>query len=220
MWRLHAVFDLPTERFSAFELTDETVGEQFDRAAVIPGEIRIADRYYLQLERMARVLAEGGDLIVRPLDLIKVLKTATECGVLDRPIAIARNGAEPMALRLVAIRKPEEARNATMAKARRKAAKNGSKIVPQTLVAAEWLILVTSLPKEPGTLRDIGALYRLRWRIEIAFKHLKSVSGLDGPPAANVDTAKAYDLAHLLLHVLTEPLIADHLGASPRSKVA
>jgi hypothetical protein len=41
VWRVHAVFDLPSERFSAFELTDELGGERFDRAAVVPGEIRL-----------------------------------------------------------------------------------------------------------------------------------------------------------------------------------
>ena len=53
-------------------------------------------------------------------------------------------------------------------------------------------------------------------RIEIAFKHLKSGTGLDRPPAETAAMAKAYVLAHLLLILLTEPLIADHLGDSPR----
>ena len=65
LWRVRAALDLPTERFSAFELTDEKVAEQFDRAAVVKGEIRIGDRYYLQPERIANVLAAGGDIIVR-----------------------------------------------------------------------------------------------------------------------------------------------------------
>src|SRR5262249_52238262 len=30
VWRVHAVFDLPSERFSAFELTDESEGECLD----------------------------------------------------------------------------------------------------------------------------------------------------------------------------------------------
>lgn len=65
VWRVHAVFDLPSERFSAFELTDETEGERLDRAAVVPGEIRIADRAYLQPERLAKVLEAGADVIIR-----------------------------------------------------------------------------------------------------------------------------------------------------------
>ena len=67
VWRVHAVFDLDgkTERFSAFELTDEREGERLDRAAVVPGEIRIGDRAYLQPARIAAVRAAGADVLIR-----------------------------------------------------------------------------------------------------------------------------------------------------------
>jgi len=234
LWRVHATLDLPTERFSAFDLTDEKVGEQLDRAAVIAGEIRIADRYYLQPARIANVLAAGGDIIVRArwnavrwldadgrkADLIEILKKARGRGLLDRPIWICGAEGAPIGLRLVAIRRPKESRDQAIAAARRKAQKNGVTIKPQTLIAAEWLLLVTSLPKATFSLADIGALYRLRWRIEIAFKYLKSGTGLTRPPAETAETAKAYVLSHLLLILLTEPLMAEHLGDSPRQEAA
>ena len=234
VWRVHATFDLPTERFSAFELTDETVGEQFDRAAVVPGEIRIGDRCYLQPERVAKVIAAQGDIIIRArwnavrwldaegekFDLITLLKAKRGRGIIDQPIWIACAKAAPLALRLVAIRRPKEARDQAIEKARKKAQKNGVTIMPETLIAAEWMILVTSLPKEVFSLQDISALYRLRWRIEIAFKHLKSGAGLARPPAETAAMAKPYVLSHLLLILLTEPLIADHLGDSPRQEAA
>ena len=234
LWRVQAIFDLPTERFSAFELSDETVGEHFDFAAVVPGEIRIGDRNYLQPDRITNVLAAQGDVIIRArwnavrwldatgekADLIAVLKAKRGHGVIDQPIWIACAKSAPLALRLIAVRRPKEARDQAIAQAHKKAQKNGVTIMPQTLIAAEWMILVTSLPKETFSLQDISALYRLRWRIEIAFKHLKSGTGLARPPAETAAMAKAYVLAHLLLILLTEPLIAEHLGDSPRRVAA
>ena len=234
LWRVQAAFDLPTERFSAFDLTDETVGEQFDRAAVVAGEIRIGDRNYLQPDRIANVLAAGGDIIVRArwnavrwldvdgerADLIAILKAERGRGLVDQPIWIARGKAQSLALRLVALRRPKAARDQAIATARKKAKNNGTTIMPQTLISAEWMILVTSLPEETFSLQDISALYRLRWRIEIAFKHLKSGTGLTRPPAETAAMAKAHVLAHLLLSLLTEPLIAEHLGDSPRREAA
>lgn len=111
-------------------------------------------------------------------------------------------------------------RDQAIATARKKAKNNGTTIMPQTLISAEWMILVTSLPKETFSLQDISALYRLRWRIEIAFKHLKSGAGLARPPAETAEMAKAHVLAHLLLSLLTEPLIADHIGGSSRQEAA
>src|SRR5260370_23309068 len=65
LWRVHSAFDLPGERFSYFELTDEKGGETLDRIPVVKGEIRIGDRAYLQPDRIARVLEAGADVLVR-----------------------------------------------------------------------------------------------------------------------------------------------------------
>jgi hypothetical protein len=65
VWRIHSAFDLPSERFGQFVLTDEHGGEQLDRIAVVRGEIRLADRVHLQPDRIANVLADGGDVVVR-----------------------------------------------------------------------------------------------------------------------------------------------------------
>ena len=46
-WRIHAAFDLPTERFGHVELTAEKGGETLDRIPALKGEIRIADRAFL-----------------------------------------------------------------------------------------------------------------------------------------------------------------------------
>ena len=56
LWRIHSAFDLPGERFGFFELTDQYGGETLDRIPVVKGEIRIADRAYLQPDRIAGVL--------------------------------------------------------------------------------------------------------------------------------------------------------------------
>lgn len=65
LWRLHCAFDLPSERFSHFELTDESEGERLDRIPVVKGEIRLADRAYISAERIAAVIDAGGDIVVR-----------------------------------------------------------------------------------------------------------------------------------------------------------
>ena len=59
LWRIHSAFDLPHERFGHFELTDQQAGERLDRIPVVKGEIRLADRAYLQPERMAAVIEAG-----------------------------------------------------------------------------------------------------------------------------------------------------------------
>ena len=77
-----------------------------------------------------------------------------------------------------------------------------------TLTAAEWVILVTSLNAQAWSSAAIGDLYRARWRIEMAFKRLKSILGLEGPPGGDPKIAKTWILAHLLMVLLLEPHIS------------
>ncbi|QQN63546.1 transposase [Bradyrhizobium diazoefficiens] len=118
-------------------------------------------------------------------------------------------------MRLVAIKKPAQAAAEARRKARRAAQKGGHQLSSQTLDAADWVILVTSLKPEDFTTTDILALYRLRWRIELGFKRLKSVIGLKGPPGMDERSARPHILAHLLIILLLEPLV-DELEDSPR----
>jgi hypothetical protein len=233
LWRVHSAFDLPSERFGFFELTDETGGETVDRAPVIEGEIRIGDRAHLQPDRIAAVLDDGADILVRagwkgarwldadgkPLDLLAVLRKGAVVGQIDQPIWIARKSGPALALRLVAVKKPARAIEAARRKARVAARKGGHQISKGTLTAADWVILVTSLTPETFSTHDILALYRLRWRIELGFKRLKSVIGLNGPPGTDERSARPYVLAHLLAILLLEPLI-DEFEDSPRLPVA
>ena len=222
LWRVHTVFDLPSERFSFFELTDEKGAEHLERGPVIAGEIRIADRGYMSTERLAAVIAEGADIIVRSgwrrvrwldaagadLDLIKTLEGAAAAGRIDCPIGLARKGLAPLRLRLVAIRKPPMEREKSKLRARQEAKKENATLGDGTLIAAEWVLLVTSLPADEFSTDAVVDLYRARWRIEMAFKRLKSIIGLSGPPGQDPAIAKTWILAHLLMILLLEPHIS------------
>ena len=233
LWRIHGAFDLPSERFGHFELTDEKGGETLDRIPAVKGEIRLADRAFLQPDRMASVLDAGADLIVRagwrnarwldadgaPVDLLGVFRNGAKTGLIDQPIWIGRKSGTPLQMRLVAIKKPPQAADAARRKARREAQKGRHQISKGTLAAADWVILVTSLSKREFSTADILELYRLRWRIELAFKRLKSLIGLKGPPGTDERSAKPFVLAHLLMILLLEPLV-DAFEDSPRVQLA
>jgi IS4 transposase len=165
--------------------------------------------------RNARWLNAKGESI----DLLAVLRKGTRRGSIDQPIWIQRKSGHPLALRLVAVKKSPQAAEAARRKARRAAEKGRHQISKGTLDAAEWVILVTSLAPEAFSTTDILALYRLRWRIELGFKRLKSLIGLKGPPGVDERSAKPYLIAHLLMILLLEPLV-DELENSPHWALA
>jgi len=231
LWRGHGAFDLPSERFGFFELTDEKGGETLPRIPAVKDEIRIGGRAYLQPDRIATVLDAGPGIVVRagwknarwldangkPAGLPAEFRKGAAHGLIDRPVWIARGSA--LGLRLIAVKKPAQALEAARRKARQAARKGGHQISKGTLAAAEWVILVTSLKPEAFSAADVLALYRLRWRIEPGFKRLKSLAGLKGPPGTNERSARPCVLAHLLVILLLEPLIGE-FEDSPRLPAA
>src|SRR5258707_12427888 len=64
LWRVHSAFDLPRERFSYFELTNEKEGETLDRIPVVKGEFRLGDRAYLQPARISRLIKDAADALL------------------------------------------------------------------------------------------------------------------------------------------------------------
>ena len=233
VWRIHSAFNVTRERFGAFELTDATGGERADRIPAVKGEILLFDRAYLQPDRLAHVLDAGADLVVRAgwkgaqwrdaegerVDLIAALAGADATGLLDRPIWVGRKSGPPLALRLVAVKKPAAACAEARRQARRAAQRGRHQVSTGTLAAADWVILVTSLDQTTYPSADVLALYRLRWRIELGFKRLKSLIGLRPPPCSDERSARPWLLAHLLMLLLLEPVV-DALEDSPRSDPA
>jgi hypothetical protein len=174
-----------------------------------------------------KLIYAGADVLVRgkwkgarwrdkngqPIDFLAMLRAA-KGGRIDRPIVVERKGGPNLALRLVAIRKPQKAAAEARRKARRDAQREGYQVSKGTLEAADWVILLTSLPPDDFSAQDILDLYRLRWRIELGFKRLKSLIGLKGPPGFDERSARPYVLVHLLIILLLEPLV-DGLEDSP-----
>uniref|UniRef100_UPI0039A68DDF transposase n=1 Tax=Rhodospirillum sp. A1_3_36 TaxID=3391666 RepID=UPI0039A68DDF len=54
------------------------------------------------------------------------------------------------------------------------------------------------------TPEQIASLYRLRWKIELAFKRLKSLLGIDELPAKDPDLARSWLSAKLLTALLID----------------
>jgi hypothetical protein len=227
LWRAHCAFDLEREQFDFVEVTDQSEAELIDRVPVVRGEIRMGDRAYLQADRIAKVQAQGGDILVRApwnnvrwldekgeaLDLIGHLKHSKD-EIVEFPVWLGRNNGAPLRMRLVALRKSEAAANETRRKLNKEAKAKGRQVREETLVAAGFVTLVTSLAGQEFSADAILKLYRMRWRIELAFKRLKSLIGLRSPPAKDPRIVKPWILAHFLIALLTGPLV-EEFGVSP-----
>ena len=129
--------------------------------------------------------------------------------------ATAGRGQGSLPLRLIILRKTAEATEATRLALHRRAPRKQKVLDPRSLVAAEFLILATSLPAERYPADEVLAAYRLRWQIELAFKRLKSLIHIDNLPTRTPAAGRSWLYAHLILALLCDDISQDFLESSP-----
>jgi len=229
-WRVHAVYDLGRGGFSHLELTDKRGGEAIDRGAPIPGEIRIGDRNFARaasLHRFRQRSAKQADFIVRvgwnafnlrwPDGSDFDLGTLPADRVPHEVMVQARLGPlDPaLPLRLIIQRKTPEATETTRRKQQAEASRKQKTLDPRSLVAAEYIIVATSLPIEGYPAEEVLAVYRLRWLIELAFKRLKSQLHIDAIPTRTERASRSWVHSHLITALLCDDVSQEFLDASP-----
>jgi IS4 transposase len=218
-------------RIEQVVLTDGRGSESLRRFACGADEVEVVDRGYAKAGDLDDVLQRGGDFIVRigwnsvrlctadgkPFDLFAFLDGIPEEAVAEISLAVAldRNATQLRPVRLVVKRLSKTAAERSKRRARRKSSKQGRTLQPQTLRAAGYVMLLTSLDASELSAADILAIYRLRWQIELLFKRLKSLLDLDALPTKQPDLARCWIYAKLIAALLLEEMADIFLDSSP-----
>jgi hypothetical protein len=218
-WRLHYAISLPSLHCEQVLVTDSSVGESFERFTVSPGEVFVGDRVYGVARSMAHVLERGGQVLVRlshtnlplkapdgePFDLLRCLRTLSGTQLGDWPVSFSYQG-KVFSGRLCAVKKSAAAAEQACKKARRAAQKHGYRVSAETLEAARYVFVFTTLPRKPHGPKRILELYRGRWQIELVFKRMKSIIGLGHLPKTSPDGIRAWIHGKLFVAFLIEAM--------------
>jgi hypothetical protein len=187
---------------------------------VEPGDLLLADRGYSNAAGVAAVRAARGDVLVRwnsfsfPLktlagdtfDALKELSQMSKRGVREWAVAFTHDG-QRYTGRLCAIRKNAVATERARQKMRREARKKQKQVNDEALKLAEFVMVFTTLSSKELSTCDVLELYRVRWQIELRFKHLKSLLGLGCLPKYDDASCRAWIQAKLLCGLLIERLM-------------
>jgi Transposase DDE domain len=158
-WRLHYSVGLPTLHCDEVIVTTQKEGETLKRFAVRPGDVLIADRGYAQAGGIAHVCSHGGDVIIRTnlvtLPLHDKQGTRLDPLVHLRTLQVGQHGDWPVWIkagkhlipgRLCAIKKGQAAAQKARRRVLRERQRNGAQVRPETLEAADYVFVFTSLP--------------------------------------------------------------------------
>jgi len=228
-WRVHYSISLPEMACDFYEVTDDKGGETYIRVPVHSGDVLLGDRGYCHREGVAQVLKQGGDVIVRlSSNSFPLLQAADLSDFPLLPSLRGLSGHTPSEwavcfvaqqtlwnARLCAVRKSPAVAERAKQKLLRDAARKGKTVQPQTLEAAEYLFVLTTLPEEEATAEQVLHLYRARWQIELCFKRLKSLLRLGHVPKRADVSARAFIQGKLLTALLIERLLLQARFFSP-----
>ena len=218
-WRLHYMIDLSTLACEQLQVTLPEEGETLTRFAVQANDVLMADRGLAHRRGIRHVVNHQGDVIVRmnmvsvPLEddkaralaLLPKLRKLKVGQARDWP-AWVRDEQGTIAVRVCAIKKSAEQTRKSQGKLREVAAKKGRNLQPDTLEAAGYIVVLTTLPDVPTD--QILEMYRHRWQIELTFKRLKSLLHLGHLKKTDPLGAKAWLQGKLFVATLIETLIA------------
>ncbi len=204
------------------ELTDEHGGETYKRLPVAPQDLLLADRGYSNAAGVSSVRDAQGDVLVRwnsfsfplktlagkPFEALKELSKLPKRGAREWAVCF-EHGGKKYTGRLCAIRKNAVAAARAREKMRQKAIRKQKKLDAEALKLAEFVVVFTTIGPEVLDTREVLELYRVRWQIELRFKHLKSLLGLGCLPKYDEQSCRAWIQAKLLCGLLIERLMRE-----------
>lgn len=224
-WRLHYALDLSNLCCDEVHVTDIKQGGSLTHYEVKPGDVLMADRGLAHRRGVRHVVSHGGDVIVRmnltnvPLQdeagrgikLLPWLRKLKVGQAADVQAWISdEQGLIPV--RVCAIKKSAAQTRKAQDKVRQESAKDKRVAQPQTLEAAGFVVVLSTLMQPSAS--TVLELYRCRWQVELAFKRLKSLLQLGHLKKIGPQGAKAWLQGKLLVASLIETLIAvgDHFS--------
>jgi hypothetical protein len=227
-WRLHYSLELLSLKCEQFFLTKQNVGESFTNFAINENDLFIGDRAYGRVNGMKHILSNKAFFLTRYmnkaytlydldgtkyklLDKISSLKIGD---ILELDSEIRTGKKESLSVRIIVMKKSREKAKEAVKKAINEQKKKQRILNPETIKYHEYIILITNLPKDVFA-DDILELYRLRWQIEIAFKHLKSIFGFGHLPKENIESSRAWLHGKLFVALLAQAIIDEGLLFSP-----
>ncbi len=221
-WRWHVGFDLMRPALDWVQITTGKGAENLNRFELEAGDLCIADRAYALLSSVLAVITQGAFLIIRigwfrqpglrqgdgqALPIVPWLqKNAPPAQGQPFETTVWLSG-QTDPLRLIARAIPEQEAEEARRRLRKEAAKKGRTIDERSLIAAGFVMVITNLSATAYSTGKVLELYRFRWQIELVFKRLKSLAGLDQLRAHDPDLALTYLYGKLLGALLLDRFV-------------
>ena len=215
-WRIHTEISPVTGQISAVKVTDYKVAETFENYAVRSGQILVGDRAYALASGINYVHERGGYVVARAnLHAIRLCKTdRTVLSPMKQEDLPPPAGVSPCDV-IIPVPPPKQTRSHKTWKLEEAISWIPARLLAVRTIKKDVIWVITTVPKEVASDAVVMELFRVRWQIELEFKRLKSLLGIDALPSRSGPTAESWLLARILAAILVEKLLNKSGAFSP-----
>ena len=215
--RLHMDYNLSVGAVEELKITDIHTAESVHAFNMKSGHIYLADAGFGRGKNLAHVLSCKAHALFRmtpnnvslakdasgKVKINMVEKLDIKGDVLDFTCYAHSVNGKYVPVRIVAGRLPEDKALLAKERKKRRTSKSQQKLKKETLVYAEWVILMTTLDYNYST-DFLLRMYRARWQIELLFKRIKQFFRVTKLRKATIEHSKALVLIWLIIWAMSE----------------
>ncbi len=227
-YRLHLCYEAISQSSCGVKLTDVKGAERFTHFEYEASDIVLGDRIYGKAKHLIKVKAQGADVVVRQslqqlrlytstgevIEWQELLIKAQRAGRLLWEAYVRDEAGNQMKVFIVGQRFSEAEIEYARRQIKRSAYDKGHKTRAATLLACEWLTVLTTIAPTELNAELVLQLYRVRWQIELSFKRLKTILRLGQIRAGRGSKlAQVHLLAKMIYALLLETIAVERLGS-------
>jgi len=215
--RLHMNYNLTTGTMEEVKITDKHTAESFANFKIKPSHLYIGDAGYGKGKQLEHLVSRKAHALFRITPHMvrlaednkgkKVIKMAEKLNTKKKFVElncfVRTEKGRYLPVRIIASRLPEDKALLAKERKRRKASKNQQKLGEETLIYAEWVILMTTLD-ESYSAQYLLELYRARWQVELLFKRIKQFFKVQKLRKATLEHSEALVLLWLIIWAMAE----------------
>ncbi len=227
-YRFHLCYEPIKQASCGVKLTDVKGAERFTHFEYEPLDIVLGDRIYGKAKHLIKVIAQGADVLVRQslqqlrlytatgerVEWQELLIKAQAAGQLLLEAYIRDSEGQQVKVFIVGKRLSEAEIERARRQVKRSAYDKGHQTRAATLLACEWLTVLTTIGPAEMSAEVILQLYRVRWQIELYIKRLKSILKLGQIRAGRgSQLSRVHLLARMIYALLVETISVERLGS-------
>ena len=217
-------FDLKTLKFIYFNLTSANVPDAKEASVLqeefSDGELVLRDLGYFNVKSFIKIEKQNAYYLSRLSGTVLAFEnnkqicfntlynymTQTRQTQIEMEVTIGIE--QPLRTKLVVELVPEEVYRKRLISLNKTAKRKGRTISENTRSRARFTLIITNIPNEKIPVSKLYCLYRLRWQIELMFKHWKSKLGIANVQKMKYERFKCLIYAKLLYIVLTMEIVS------------